>query len=228
MMGPKERITLAMAVMFLFCFLNYSAAEESGPDSAVQAFTSFKQALQNNDYSKAWQLIPKKTQEKGFNNSLERFIGAMFSPQVKDNFGSMEVKEAKHLTDIHTAFLVNEPMEVVYMLKEDGEWKFDGPFKNRLKFVKKNLETLNNAIKKYYSDNKSLPSDLSQLVPNYIPALPVDPFNENGPFTYKIRSDTIWIIYSFGPNMKDDLGMVYDPNNGILSDGDIVAGPDTN
>ena len=51
-----------------------------------------------------------------------------------------------------------------------------------------------------------LPKALEELVPAYLPELPADPFALNGQtFRYRIEKDR-WLIWSLGPNRKDDGG----------------------
>ena len=51
-----------------------------------------------------------------------------------------------------------------------------------------------------------LPKTLEELVPAYLPQLPADPFAQDGQtFRYRIEQDR-WLIWSLGPNRKDDGG----------------------
>jgi len=51
-----------------------------------------------------------------------------------------------------------------------------------------------------------LPQTLAELVPAYLPKLPDDPFAKDGQtFRYRIEKDR-WLIWSLGPNRKDDGG----------------------
>lgn len=51
-----------------------------------------------------------------------------------------------------------------------------------------------------------LPKALEELVPAYLPKLPADPFAQNGQtYRYRIEKDR-WLIWSLGPNRKDDGG----------------------
>ena len=76
------------------------------------------------------------------------------------------------------------------------------------------------AIKLYEMDEGRLPDRLEDLVPKYIPQVFKDPFNNFKPLTYR-KTKKGWIIYSFGPDKKDDLGKVeYDYKK--LTKGDIM------
>jgi hypothetical protein len=51
-----------------------------------------------------------------------------------------------------------------------------------------------------------LPKKLEDLVPAYLPKLPADPFAPAGQtFRYRVEKDR-WLIWSLGPNQKDDGG----------------------
>lgn len=55
------------------------------------------------------------------------------------------------------------------------------------------------ALKAYYQDNKRLPDSLADLVPAYLPVLPLDPF-DGSPLRYSAQKS---IFYSVGPNLND-------------------------
>ena len=55
------------------------------------------------------------------------------------------------------------------------------------------------ALRAYKIDNGSLPSNLDALVPQYLPAVPMDPFDKQ-PIRYEAQKQ---IIYSVGVNKKD-------------------------
>lgn len=53
--------------------------------------------------------------------------------------------------------------------------------------------------------NGALPEATETLVPEFLMTLPQDPFLEDGPLVAKIDGDG-WLVYSVGPNGKDDGG----------------------
>ena len=59
------------------------------------------------------------------------------------------------------------------------------------------------------------PEALSELTPDYLPAKPVDPF-DGQPLRYR-NKDAGYVLYSIGPNLRDDAG---ERMHG--KDGDIV------
>ncbi len=90
------------------------------------------------------------------------------------------------------------------------------------------------ALRAYRLDHGAYPAGLSDLVPDYLDAVPNDPFAEDVPLRYRIDGDR-YILYSVGPDGVDDGGMaIFDPNNPfgpwsqhqafVNSKGDIVAG----
>jgi hypothetical protein len=71
----------------------------------------------------------------------------------------------------------------------------------------------------YYSKNQRYPGKLSDLVPQYLPSLPNDPFSREL-FIYQRRGKG-WIMYSIGSDLKDGFGQT----NSYLSQdgtGDII------
>jgi hypothetical protein len=60
------------------------------------------------------------------------------------------------------------------------------------------------AVERYRLARASLPETLDQLVPDYLAAVPVDPF-DGAPLRYK-RFDRSFLVYSVGEDGKDDGG----------------------
>lgn len=88
------------------------------------------------------------------------------------------------------------------------------------------------ALQAYDAAHGALPRSLQQLTPTYLARIPDDPFAPKGSIRYK-RIDKTFILYSVGPDGKDDGGKaVYDPQarqgweHNVYPDtkGDIVAG----
>ncbi|MBU2437005.1 MAG: hypothetical protein KKE55_04840, partial [Candidatus Omnitrophica bacterium] len=77
------------------------------------------------------------------------------------------------------------------------------------------------AIKFYEIKKGKVPDSLQELIPIYLSKLPQDPFDDFKPLKYKKR-DKGFIVYSFGPDRKDDQGSIEysidNPENG----GDII------
>jgi hypothetical protein len=75
------------------------------------------------------------------------------------------------------------------------------------------------AVRIYKAKHKFYPSSLAQLVPDILPELPKDPYTGED-FLYNPRGMTI-LIYSVGPNLKDDGGTSWEVTRRV-ADGDIV------
>ncbi len=60
------------------------------------------------------------------------------------------------------------------------------------------------ALLRYKADHGQFPDKLDQLVPQYLKAVPLDPFGP-GPLTYKRQEDG-FILYSWGLNFEDHGG----------------------
>lgn len=94
------------------------------------------------------------------------------------------------------------------------------------------------ALRAYRVQHGTYPKTLQSLVPQYLKAIPDDPFALSGPLRYKLTGPTC-ILYSVGPDGKDNGGKpIFDPAKPVLhlggadrrywvyrnSQGDIVAG----
>lgn len=80
------------------------------------------------------------------------------------------------------------------------------------------------ALHAYRSQHAAYPATLEQLVPSEVAAVPVDPFSEQ-PLRYR-REGSAYVLYSVGPDLKDDQGAPTDASRGVNagSTGDLVAG----
>jgi hypothetical protein len=77
------------------------------------------------------------------------------------------------------------------------------------------------AIACHQTDKGRSPSALKDLVPDYLPALPMDPYAAGATFVYRTEGPTA-IIYSWGPD-KDDGGRAFDAEaGGDPDEGDLV------
>jgi len=86
------------------------------------------------------------------------------------------------------------------------------------------------ALQAYRAEHGNYPETLAELTPAYITAIPDDPFALQAPVCYKRAADG-YLLYSIGPDGKDDGGMPCNGgqkagDTGVVSEatGDIVAG----
>lgn len=63
------------------------------------------------------------------------------------------------------------------------------------------------AIERFRLSHQRLPENLDELVPNYIPSVPIDPWLPNRLIKYIKEKDGGFKVYSGGLNMKDDGGI---------------------
>lgn len=77
------------------------------------------------------------------------------------------------------------------------------------------------AIAAYRADNGRLPQSLDVLAPKCLTKVPVDPFTD-APLKYRL-TDKGFLLYSVGPNMKDDDGQFDGPAPGGPEGKDDVA-----
>ena len=80
------------------------------------------------------------------------------------------------------------------------------------------------AVRRYGLDHNRFPDRLADLVPVYLKAVPVDPLGLGKPLRYRpLDGGKSFVLYSLGPNLKDDGGTPGRPS-GAWRSGDIVAG----
>lgn len=80
------------------------------------------------------------------------------------------------------------------------------------------LDRLGAAIRLHRLDQGKLPTRLEELVPRYLPSVPIDPFSGR-PMIYRIETNT-FVLYSLGPDKRDDGGEPMGPateENGDLT-----------
>jgi hypothetical protein len=68
------------------------------------------------------------------------------------------------------------------------------------------------ACERYRLEHGSLPEKLEQLVPEFLPEEPIDPYTGE-PLRYIVRDDE-YLVYSVGSNGVDEGGLVADGNGG--------------
>ncbi len=76
------------------------------------------------------------------------------------------------------------------------------------------------AVESHHMERGALPKALSDLAPRYLSDVPPDPFTGN-PFRYR-PTDGSYLLYSVGPDAKDDGGA---PLDHTTNEGDIVIWP---
>ncbi|MCW5551475.1 MAG: hypothetical protein KIS67_04835 [Verrucomicrobiae bacterium] len=76
------------------------------------------------------------------------------------------------------------------------------------------------ALRGFTTETGRPPAALDELLPNYLRAVPVDPFTER-PLIYRPQG-TNWLLYSVGPNRLDEGGKPYGPSvSGSGRQGDL-------
>ncbi len=97
-----------------------------------------------------------------------------------------------------------------------GDWGFS---KTILKLLR--VETARRvvvtaiALKRFQLQHGKLPDALGELTPEFLPTVPIDPF-DGKPLKYQPDPDGTYLLYSVGPDGKDDGG---DPTNPTASSG---------
>jgi hypothetical protein len=80
------------------------------------------------------------------------------------------------------------------------------------------------AVYRFRAAHQRLPSTLSELFPQFVPTVPIDPFGgrANAPLRYKLKPDGSFLLYSLGPDLIDNGGVPGKHSRSVP--GDIVAG----
>jgi len=84
-----------------------------------------------------------------------------------------------------------------------------------------NILTTATAIKLYKLKNGKIPDSLEDLVPEYLPQLFEDPFNNFELLKYK-KINKEWVVYSLGPDKQDNQGSFGYSKDSLNKTGDIV------
>jgi Tfp pilus assembly protein PilE len=75
------------------------------------------------------------------------------------------------------------------------------------------------ALERYQREHQTYPETLDVLVPKFLDEIPLDIFTSRDTITYR-RTETSFLLYSYGQNEKDDNGTPKDDKNG---NSDIVV-----
>ena len=80
------------------------------------------------------------------------------------------------------------------------------------------------ALERFKLKTGSYPQTLEQLVPEFLPSVPLDGFTDNSPIFYRLQDDGAYALYGVGVNRKDDGGQdnLNDGGQDNLNDGDQV------
>ena len=98
--------------------------------------------------------------------------------------------------------------------------------REQVSMVKADLRTVATGLEAYYVDWTAYPKDLYALttpISYVLPKMFKDPFTEGKDYQYRKLGDRDWMIWSVGPDGKDDGGIrFYDESKGLKSPGDIM------
>jgi hypothetical protein len=118
----------------------------------------------------------------------------------------------------------------------EGRTIYDSPIADRIEMQTVSVEDALMASMSYYQDNQALPSSIDDLIePKQYLRSPESWWDGFAPLRSYIIVRRLQplhfllfgrhlIIYSFGPDGRDDHGAIrYDPTNGLVSKGDIIG-----
>lgn len=242
-MKNRKNILISLGVIILFVLVVYQIMKQytlisrpRSPEGEVtRALTEFKKALKARDIHKLWEGISKYPQERAgkeeaFKEGFEKNLAE--NPDYAKYEHEVFIDEVKMITPYRAWVVVHHPMlpklKQYYMVKENGKWKRGGLGVLLGKVNEDQQLILGGAIREFYADNGHLPYGLSELIPEYIESLPLDPFSdENKTYSYEVTGDKTWRTYSVGLDSRDDLGIIKcevtgDPYGVEFCNGDIV------
>lgn len=102
-----------------------SSVDESSPP--VQAFILMQTAINNGDYETAWELTAESCKQSRFGGDFEKFKKHYSNPKKRQRFSMVNVQAIKFLSPQQVVLTVSqEPYKGVYMVQENGDWKFAG------------------------------------------------------------------------------------------------------
>ncbi len=193
----------------------------------LDTIMSYQDVMINGNYVGAWEMFTKRTQ---LVVPLEDFILLWLRPEFRDK------KQQLFECELKKCILINEKRAWVfiepvikefsvgyYLIKEDSLWKIDSLILSFNK-VKKDLENIDSAINKYFSDNGEFPEELSQLVPDYLSEIPEDSFNPKEEVYRYNKSNDAYRVYSVGLDGIDNGGEInMNPLYDGFKEGDIYT-----
>lgn len=100
----------------------------------------------------------------------------------------------------------------------DAEAKFESKHLRSVATLR--LVTAEVAVRLYQSEKGNPPATLAEVVPGLLPAVPLDPFSKSA-LVYRPSSNS-FVLYSVGPDRKDDQGTPVGRAN--MEKGDLVPG----
>jgi hypothetical protein len=101
-----------------------------------------------------------------------------------------------------------------------GKWPAGDRWADLYQRVEIRMLMIEFAARAFQEEKGQLPSTLAELVPDFLPAVPEDPFHEGQPLKYRASGEE-FTVYSIGPDQKDDGGK--SPAKQGQMTGDVLA-----
>jgi hypothetical protein len=123
--------------------------------------------------------------------------GASFNPAYTNTMNALE--------GIQTTNTLSDWFDLQWAFSQGSEGLGDSLERAMAAAAAKNIVITATALKRYQLHHGNYPPDLPSLVPEYLTAVPLDPVDGN-PLRYRANADGTFLLYSIGPNGRDDGG----------------------
>ncbi|MFH1339232.1 MAG: hypothetical protein ABIH40_05275 [Candidatus Omnitrophota bacterium] len=225
----KSKITISLVVFVIYLSgIVMAGPQDESPDikEIYKIFRERQDAFRKKDYKKLWQLWPEFEKTDAFDNDLEDLKLWVEDPKLVEIVCREKIADVVLITP-ERAFIEVIPTCLFggyYLIKEEGRWKFTSLTHHYL-VVARYLQTIAQQIREFERKYERLPNDLTEIAEVY-PGIKYQIYDlfddERKPYRFVIFQDT-WKLYSLGPDSDDDGGVIiYNPENGLISGGDIV------
>lgn len=197
----------------------FKDAIEEEKEIKKQISRTVEKEIEINDAKKAFFL---EALYKEYDNLADEFSKQLISAFKENNVAEMTEGFAKK----HKLGIKHNPLSPAQSAKNLfslGMYGYSNLVEDYyIQHAKFDMLILSIALKLYERENNKSPHSSQDLVPQYISEIPKDPFNKFNLLQY-IKTNAGWIVYSFGPDRKDNHGnLQFDEKDFKNKTGDIV------
>lgn len=217
---------IVIAVCLSVIYMMSARNESSEIKEIYKIFYEKQDAFKKKDYERLWQFWPDFERTDPTNKDLEKLKLWVNDPELVRIVCREKIEDVIFITPKRAVIKVIPPCFFggYYLIKEKGRWKIS-ILQDHYLVVAQQLQTIAQRIIGFRAKYGRLPAGLKEIVKAHpeIKYEICDLFDDKGkPYRFVISQDA-WKLYSLGPDSDDDGGnIIYNPENGLISDGDIV------